>query len=231
MNTETPRKKDKYFRLLVCVLAILALITAFTYTVFTIIKDQNATKRLLLEAFMEIDQAKPTETATAPQTTEITPITTAPEERAIVSADLSKDKVTINNATANVIDEAVLSAYEFEKHLFDTRPMILIYHSEPDAAYLPEGKASVSSSYSFKNPSENVTTIGNTVADVLASAGIASIHLTEPISDIKATLEIYHLDLIIHKRTHLFALFIKKAPFALNARLEVFCEFSFFAIS
>lgn len=191
MNESTPRPKERLLRILVCILAILSLLTAFTYMLFEIVKDSNVTKRLLLEAFMESEKA-PADTVSQDTTTKPdTADTEAPPYRDLVAVDLSQNAQTIDNATAYVIDEEALLAYTFPKHLFDTRPMILIYHSDPTAAYFPEAESRVPSDYTFQSHSDTVVTVGNALADVLRSAGIASIHLTEPLEDVASVLDTY----------------------------------------
>ncbi len=192
MKETAPHKQEKLLRILVCLLAVIALLTAFTYMLFEIVKDSNATKRLLLEAFLDSDKEVVATTASTGETAEpSTSVTEAPLYRELATADLSVTTPTVENFTSYVIDTNALLSYQFPKHLFDTRPMILIYHSDPTASYFPQGKDQVSSNYLFQSDTDNVITVGNALADVLSSAGIASIHLTESITDIESTLEAY----------------------------------------
>lgn len=192
MKGSTPCRIEKILRILVCLLAISALLTAFTYMLFEIVKDNNATKRLLLEAFLVTDKETVITTNSQTATDEPNPpITEAPPYRELASADLSVSAPTVENTTSYVIDENALLSYAFPKHLFDTRPLILIYHSDPTASYWQKGEDRLPSDYLFQSDSDNVITVGNALADVLSSAGIASIHLTEPITDIKSVLDTY----------------------------------------
>jgi len=192
VKESTPIKKEKFLRILVCILAVLALLTAFTYMIFEIIKDNNATKRLLLEAFLESDRETPATTVLEDVTDRPEPpVTETPPYRELATADLSVSTPTVENATSYVIDESALLSYAFPKHLFDTRPMILIYHSDPTASYCPEGEERLPSDYLFQSDTDNVVAVGNALSDVLKSAGIASIHLSEPITDITSVLDSY----------------------------------------
>ena len=192
MKESTPPKKEKLLRILVCILAIAAVLTAFTYMLFEIVTDSNATKRLLIEAFLETNRDAIATTATANETQKPTPaVTEEPAYRELAAADLSVKTPTIENATSYAIDTDTLLTYQFSKHLFDTKPMILIYHSDPTASYAPQGQICVPSDCLFQSSSDNLITVGNAITDVLSSAGIASIHLTEPISDVTKILESY----------------------------------------
>ena len=192
MTEKSPHKKEKLFRILISILAILAVLTAFTYMLFEIVRDTNATQRLLLEAFMDNSKEAIVTITTSPSSEEVPPQTeSSPTYREAVSVDLSKDTLTIENATSYTLDERALSSHVFQKHLFDTRPMILLYHSDPKESYWNAGDRTVLASHAFRDSTNNITTVGDAVADVLTSAGIASIHITEPIVDIEKTLEEY----------------------------------------
>lgn len=189
MTPTTPKKRDRVLRIALCIVALAALLTAFTYMLFEIVTDVNTTQKLMLEAFLATEKELTTNTSTAAdETTQKDPITEeipTKNERESVNVDLSDETLKIQNATSYAIDEDALAAFTFEKHLFDTRPMILIFHSDPAASYWQEGKTSVQSSHPFRDndPERTVVAVGRAIADVLSSAGIASLHITEPISD------------------------------------------------
>lgn len=192
MKESSHSKREKLLRILVCLVAVLALLTAFTYMILEIVTDSNETKRLLLEAFLDAGRESVSAALTTDETTEpLTPTTEEPTYRDIVTVDLSVSEPTIENATSYAIDTDALLAHQFPKHLFDTRPMILIYHSDPTAAYAPAEVARVPSDYLFQSNGQNAVTVANAIVDVLNTAGIAAIHLTEPIENIESVLTSY----------------------------------------
>ena len=192
MSQTEKRPKERFLRILVCLVAVLALLTAFTYMLFEIVTDSNETKRLLLEAFLDSGREDAIASVTTDSTT-TAPITTVdmPTYRDIVAADLSASTPTVENATSYAIDTEALLEYPFSKHLFDTRPLILIYHTDPTASYAPSDVTKVPSDHAFQNGTQNVVTVAEAIVDVLRSAGIAAMHLTEPIDNIEAALEAY----------------------------------------
>ncbi|MBR2987518.1 MAG: stage II sporulation protein P [Clostridia bacterium] len=197
MNPQVPpHKREKIFRILVAAIALVSILAAVVYSLYGILSDVNATHRLLLEAFMAKDK-ETLSPALPPETSEdsLSSDSPTPTERRSVSLDLTHSDRTIENATSYTLDETALNEYRFDAHLFDTRPMILLYHSEPMASYWQEGAASVPVSHPFtsENREETVIALGNVVSDVLESAGIASIHLTEKVSDPAKTLGEYRL--------------------------------------
>ncbi|MBQ7364267.1 MAG: hypothetical protein IJW46_01570 [Clostridia bacterium] len=141
MKQETPpQKREKIFRILIALIALAALFTAFTYMLYEIISDTNRTQRLLLKAFLanekEVFSTTPAESD--PITTEKTPAEEEVLYRTSVAVDLSDHTTVIQNSTSYAVDAEALEAYVFPKHLFDTKPMILIYHSDPSEAYWQE---------------------------------------------------------------------------------------------
>lgn len=202
MKPETPpRNRETIFRFLVAALAILALLSSIVYMLYEIVTDINKTERLLLEAFLaeEKDVFTTVTEQTPPKTDPPESEEASPLFRYPVSVDLSigasENGKHLQNSTSYQVDEKALDEFQFEKHLFDTRPMILIYHTNPSESYWKENETRVSVSHTFTSTlsEETVVSLGKTVTDVLSSAGIASIHMTDPVADIEKTLAEYRL--------------------------------------
>ncbi len=186
MNEPT-KKRDTVFRILISLVALAALLSAFTYMMFGIVKNVNATNRLLIKAFMASDDDIPVTapTVTSAQTPESDiPTAALPSSVGFVNVDLSS-ALAIDNRTSYTVDEKALKEHIFEKHLFDTRPMVLIYHSDPSAAYRQEGCNAVDAATVFasSDPHETVVFLGETLREVLSAAGIASLHVTDTVTD------------------------------------------------
>lgn len=192
MNEKTPRKTEKLLRLAVCIMAILALCSAFTYMLLEIVRDNNETKKLLLEAFFAIDDEPPSSAVSSEAPITASPsVTEAPTHRERITLDLSKDTLTVINGTSYSVDTDALLEASLPKHFFDTRPLILIYHSDPLASYWQGDSDRVPSFHPFQDEENNVIAVGASIRDLLASAGIAAIHVTDPIEDPIALLSNY----------------------------------------
>ena len=127
-NQKTPptnTNREFVFRIFVCAVAVLALSTAITFIIRSIVMDSNATKRLLAEAFMSYESespktpetAKEVEAVITSQTKTPTETTAKPEPEdniALVSASLAQNKASINNYTSYAIDEIALRNHKFE---------------------------------------------------------------------------------------------------------------------
>ena len=192
MTQNQPTKRRKLFQFLVCAFALLAVFSAIIYVLFEALNCVEKAEKLLAEAFLATDHdvtSRQTATSEAPITEEIP----TPTERVPVTVDLSSPTLTVQNITSYAVDCDALLEHDFPKHLFDTRPMVLLYHADPEASYWPSGADAVSTSYPFtdKMREKTVVAVGETVKNVLASAGIASLHITEPVTDIATLLAEY----------------------------------------
>ena len=198
-NQKTPptnTNREFVFRIFVCAVAVLALSTAITFIIRSIVMDSNATKRLLAEAFMSYESespktpetAKEVEAVITSQTKTPTETTAKPEPEdniALVSASLAQNKASINNYTAYAIDEIALRNHKFEFYTDTSAPVVLILHSHINECYAPEGATTVQSSFTFENNdrTQNIFAVGEVIAEVLRASGIGVIHATEEASN------------------------------------------------
>lgn len=178
---ELPSRKRGFFKILVCLLAILALLTTFTYIILEIVSDANEANRLMLETFLEREDltsqttAADTESAAADKT----PIIEEPKVLDVTPKDLSAPTLQLQNETSYVIDEDACLSTVLTAPFFDTRPMIVVYHSDPTEAYLPEELETIAQSSTFSGGENTVVKVGQAIVETLEAIGITAIHITE----------------------------------------------------
>lgn len=196
---KSPNGKDRVFRLIVCVLAILALSAAITYMIRSILLDSNATKRLLAEAFMAISKDedttidRPLSSDEAAQTTEGTVQEPTPTTVALVSADLSVSRPTLANYTSYGIDEEALAAYQLKLPVSLTSPVVLILHAHPRECYAPDHVEGVEAAFNFESTDseKNIFAVGEAVAEVLTAAGIPTLHALDESGNVEEIVNKY----------------------------------------
>ena len=191
------RNRTKIFRILMCIIALLALICAFTYMVRSIIISENNTKKFLAEAFLAFapgqsmttdatkdSQDKPTGTDEDPDVTDSSSAGKT-EKVEIVSADLSETEATIKNYTLSDADVSRLPGYEFPFSCDPVAPTVLIIHSHPDECYSPDGATQADRNFPFtsEEKDENIFAVGKKISEVLSAAGIITIHAQERIDE------------------------------------------------
>lgn len=188
-------EKSRIFRILVCVIALLAIICAMTYMIRSIVISENNTRKFLAEAFLafasrddESDEGADTidTSVTEPDDPESGAETTVQSDKvSIVSADLSEPGATIKNYTLSDPNTEMLSDYNFSFTCDPLSPTVLIIHSHPDECYSPDGATEIDRTFSYtsQDKDENIYAVGKKISEVLSAAGIITIHAQDRIDE------------------------------------------------